>query len=147
MASPSHFFLPVRVLSRVIRGKFLAGLLRRSPEVRSASRPTRSSRRLGAARTDWVVHAKPPFGGPEQVLKYLARYTHRVAISDPLARLHGWRGPRCDPVERTRCSVARGIRRTRDETCDFDAVCGSGFSRCHLVLVQREWDKRCRSLS
>ena len=35
-----------------------------------------------AARTDWVVYAKPPFGGPEQVLKYLARYTHRVAISN-----------------------------------------------------------------
>ena len=35
-----------------------------------------------AVRTDWVVYAKPPFGGPEVVLKYLARYTHRVAISD-----------------------------------------------------------------
>src|SRR4029077_4487466 len=35
-----------------------------------------------AVRTDWVVYAKPPFGGPEQVLKYLARYTHRVAISN-----------------------------------------------------------------
>ena len=35
-----------------------------------------------AAHTDWVVYAKPPFGGPEQVLKYLARYTHRVAISN-----------------------------------------------------------------
>jgi Putative transposase len=35
-----------------------------------------------AAHTDWVVYAKPPFGGPEQVLKYLARYTHRAAISN-----------------------------------------------------------------
>src|SRR5262249_58998126 len=34
------------------------------------------------SRGDWVVYAKPPFGGPQQVLKYLARYTHRVAISD-----------------------------------------------------------------
>ena len=33
-------------------------------------------------RTDWVVYAKPPFGGPAQVLKYLARYTHRVALSN-----------------------------------------------------------------
>jgi hypothetical protein len=41
-----------------------------------------------AAHTDWVVYAKPPFGGPEQVLKYLARYTHRVAISN--ARLLGF---------------------------------------------------------
>jgi hypothetical protein len=35
-----------------------------------------------AYRADWVVHSKPPFGGPQQVLKYLARYTHRVAISN-----------------------------------------------------------------
>ena len=35
-----------------------------------------------AVRTDWVVYAKPPFGGPELVLKYLARYTHRAAISN-----------------------------------------------------------------
>ena len=35
-----------------------------------------------ARRIKWVVYAKPPFGGPEQVLKYLARYTHRVAISN-----------------------------------------------------------------
>ena len=35
-----------------------------------------------SVRTDWVVYAKPPFGGPEQVLKYLARYTHRIAISN-----------------------------------------------------------------
>jgi hypothetical protein len=38
--------------------------------------------RCKAKRVKWVVHAKPPFGGPEQVLKYLARYTHRVAISN-----------------------------------------------------------------
>ncbi len=84
------FFLPVRVLSRVFRGKFLAGLraaytggrLRltcRCPGGEAAE----FERRVSAAlRTDWVVYAKPPFGGPEVVLKYLARYTHRVAISD-----------------------------------------------------------------
>ena len=47
--------------------------------------PTRASSNAGSppvARTEWVVYAKPPFGGPEQVLKYLARYTHRVAISN-----------------------------------------------------------------
>src|SRR5450756_1887933 len=45
--------------------------------------PGRFQRRLAeAAKTEWVVHAKPPFGGPEQVLKYLARYTHRAAISN-----------------------------------------------------------------
>ena len=45
--------------------------------------PGEFQRRLAAsAQTEWVVYAKPPFGGPEQVLKYLARYTHRVAISN-----------------------------------------------------------------
>ena len=85
------FFLPVRVLSRVFRGKFLA--LLGAPSTRESSPSTGSSptladpvefqRRLAAsAKTEWVVYAKPPFGGPEQVLKYLARYTHRVAISN-----------------------------------------------------------------
>jgi Putative transposase/Transposase zinc-binding domain len=84
------FFLPVRVLSQVFRGKFLEGL-----RAASASGRLRLPGRCGeaaaeeferlvsaAVRTDWVVYAKRPFGGPEVVLKYLARYTHRVAISD-----------------------------------------------------------------
>jgi len=83
IASAANFFLPVRVLSRVFRGKFLAGLrgaLARG-ELRFAA--DQFERLLSAAAgTDWVVYAKPPFGGPEQVLRYLARYTHRVAISD-----------------------------------------------------------------
>jgi Putative transposase/Transposase zinc-binding domain len=74
------FFLPVAVLSRVFRGKFLAGL-RRLVDAGTLPHP-------GAAwfatlyAKDWVVYAKRPFGGPAQVLKYLARYTHRVAISN-----------------------------------------------------------------
>ena len=86
------FFLPVRVLSRVFRGKFLVaapGRLRSgasSPSTASSAAladPAEFRRRLAAsAQTEWVVYAKPPFGGPEQVLKYLARYTHRVAISN-----------------------------------------------------------------
>jgi Putative transposase/Transposase zinc-binding domain len=82
------FFLPVRVLSRVYRGKFLAGL-----RALHAQGKLQLPRRLQEATSfaawlspqyakDWVVYAKPPFGGPEQVLKYLARYTHRVAISN-----------------------------------------------------------------
>lgn len=71
------FFLPVRVLSRVYRGKFLAGLRRLHAQGRV---PLPELGPLYAK--DWVVYAKPPFGGPEQVLKYLARYTHRVAISN-----------------------------------------------------------------
>lgn len=71
------FFLPVRVLSRVFRGKFLAGLRTLAAQGKVALPD------LGPLYAkEWVVYAKPPFGGPEQVLKYLARYTHRVAISN-----------------------------------------------------------------
>jgi hypothetical protein len=89
VGSRPDFFLPVRVLSRVFRGKFLAGLraafaggrlhLPGEPQ----ARPKEFERLVSeAVRTDWVVYAKPPFGGPEVVLKYLARYTHRAAISN-----------------------------------------------------------------
>jgi hypothetical protein len=89
VACPSHFFLPVRVLSRVFRGKFLAGLRAAFHRGEVRFDADQFDRALSmAARTDWVVYAKPPFGGPEQVLKYLARYTHRVAISN--ARLLGF---------------------------------------------------------
>jgi len=82
------FFLPVRVLSRVFRGTFLAGLrgfqaqgkLKLPSRLHEATAFTAWLSPLYAK--DWVVYAKPPFGGPEQVLKYLARYTHRVAISN-----------------------------------------------------------------
>jgi hypothetical protein len=83
VASPRNFFLPVRVLSRVFRGKFLAGLRAALAKGELRFAADRFERLVSAAvRTDWVVYAKPPFGGPEQVLKYLARYTHRVAISN-----------------------------------------------------------------
>jgi len=85
------FFLPVRVLSRVFRGKYL-DLLRRQHDRGELVFPGRLVP-LADATTfvrwlsplyakDWVVYAKRPFGGPKQVLKYLARYTHRVAISN-----------------------------------------------------------------
>jgi hypothetical protein len=95
------FFLPVRVLSRVFRGKFLAGL-RQLLETRKVLLPNRLAAldqpRAHAAwcaalyAKDWVVYAKRPFGGPAQVLKYLARYTHRVAISNSrlLELRQGW---------------------------------------------------------
>jgi hypothetical protein len=85
------FFLPVRVLSRVFRGKFLAmlqavfdrGKLSFHGQQSHLADPAVFRRRLDELRQgEWVVYAKPPFGGPEQVLKYLARYTHRVAISN-----------------------------------------------------------------
>lgn len=77
MSCRPGFFLPVRVLSRVYRGKFLTGLRALAVQGK-VTLPD-----LGPLYAkDWVVYAKPPFGGPEQVLKYLARYTHRVAISN-----------------------------------------------------------------
>ena len=87
----SSFFLPVRLLSHRFRQKFLrqleqafrSGMLRLCGELRPLA-DLAAFRTLceKAARSKWVVHVKPPFGGPERVLKYLARYTHRVAISN-----------------------------------------------------------------
>jgi hypothetical protein len=85
------FLLPVKVLSRVFRGKFVAGLkclYRRKKlgfhgNLKDLSQPIPFHAFLRQLfRQDWVVYAKPPFGGPEYVLQYLARYTHRVAISN-----------------------------------------------------------------
>jgi hypothetical protein len=88
---PDGFFLPVKVLSPVFRGKFLAGLraafdrgkLAFHGKLAAPVDPGEFRRRLAAgALTDRVVYAKPPFGGPGQVLKYLARSTHRAAINN-----------------------------------------------------------------
>jgi hypothetical protein len=91
IACRPSFFLPVRVLSRLFRKKFLKSLgaayrkgalhLSGKLEPLTASAAFRALCRK-AACIEWVVYAKPPFGGPERVLKYLARYTHRVAISN-----------------------------------------------------------------
>jgi hypothetical protein len=89
--SRAQFFLPVRVLSRLFRGKFLAylraafdqGTLVLHGRLERLADGTHWCRLLTELEaSDWVVYAKPPFGGPTQVLKYLARYTHRVAISN-----------------------------------------------------------------
>ncbi len=85
------FFLPVKVLSRVFRGKFVAGLkraFRKGELLFPGSLQALEGEKTFAAflrklfRQDGVVYAKPPFGGPEHLLHYLARYTHRVAISN-----------------------------------------------------------------
>jgi Putative transposase/Transposase zinc-binding domain len=87
----ADFFLPVRVLSRLFRGKFIdllkkahrRGDLHFYGQLKALAAPTAIGRLLDQSiRQEWVVYAKPPFGGPKQVLKYLARYTHRVAISN-----------------------------------------------------------------
>ena len=85
------FFLPVRVLSRLFRRLFLAKLqedfdtehLHFFNALEAFSAPDAFAKYLAPARiAEWVVYAKPPFGGPQQVLEYLGRYTHRVAISN-----------------------------------------------------------------
>jgi hypothetical protein len=85
------FFLPVRVLSRLFRRLFLehlrrtfdAGGLRFHGQLESLRDPQAFAAWLApTAQAEWVVYAKPPFGGPQQVLDYLGRYTHRVAISN-----------------------------------------------------------------
>jgi len=73
------FFLPVKVLSRVFRGKYLA-LLQQALRQRRLDYPATLVRML--LKDDWVVYAKPAFGEPTRVLRYLGRYTHRVAISN-----------------------------------------------------------------
>jgi hypothetical protein len=81
----------VKVLGKVFRGKFVAGLrkalrtqrLSFSGQIQHLIQPKRFGAFLRTLfRQNWVVYAKPPFGGPQQVLRYLGRYTHRVAISN-----------------------------------------------------------------
>jgi hypothetical protein len=85
------FFLPVRVLSRLFRRLFLGGLeaLHRAGELQFFNDLVglKDAAALGAhlaplRKTEWVVYAKRPFAGPSQILAYLARYTHRVAIGN-----------------------------------------------------------------
>lgn len=91
IAAPPDFLFPVRVLGALFRGKFLArlavlhkdGALRLDGPAAALADPARFARvRDKLYRTRWVVYAKRPFGGPEQVFKYLGRYTHRVGLSN-----------------------------------------------------------------
>jgi hypothetical protein len=91
LACRERFFLPVRVLSRLFRRLFLErlqkafaqGQLAFHHDIEHLADPAAFDRFLKDCRqTDWVVYAKPPFGGPDKVLDYLARYTHRIAISN-----------------------------------------------------------------
>jgi hypothetical protein len=89
--SPDHYFLPKRVLRKIFRGKFVAALqqafqqgqLRFQGDLKLLAQPKTFAAWLRPLyRQAWVVYLKPPFGGPEYVLQYLGRYTHRVAISN-----------------------------------------------------------------
>lgn len=91
IACRENYFLPVRVLSRLFRRLFLAGLhrafergeLELDGRLATLQDPTSWAGLVGSLRKkEWIVYSKPPFGNPLLVLKYLARYTHRVAISN-----------------------------------------------------------------
>lgn len=90
VSAPDHYLFPVRALSKVYRGKFLSALERLYAEAKllfegqlaPLAGPGQFAELLRqAAQQKWVVYAKKPFAGPLQVLTYLSRYTHRVAIS------------------------------------------------------------------
>ena len=89
--SRDRFFLSIKVLRRVFRGKFVAALqqaFREGQLVFHGDLTLLAQPKIFAAwlrplfRKEWVVYSKPPFGGPQYVLQYLGRYTHRVAISN-----------------------------------------------------------------
>ena len=91
VASRANFLVSVKVLGRLFRGKFLAGVkeLYEAGELRFAGstaalaeKPAFQTWLSGLYAKDWVVYAKKPFAGPEVLLKYLTRYTHRVALSN-----------------------------------------------------------------
>lgn len=97
--SRKRFFLPVRVLARLFRGKVLAELKSayqtgqlnlQGPCALYRDQEAFAGLLSALYAKSWVVYSKPPFGGPEKVLAYLARYTHRVAITNQrLLRLEG----------------------------------------------------------
>ena len=96
------FFLPVRVLSRLFRRLFLEMLVAAheagrltffGDHARLADAEAFSAFLAPLRKSEWVVYAKKPFGGPEAVLAYLSRYTHRVAISNRRLVAAGARGP------------------------------------------------------
>jgi Putative transposase/Transposase zinc-binding domain len=91
VCSRKNYFLPKKVLQKIFRGKFVDalkqafqdGLLRFEGKLKLLAKPKIFAAWLRPLyRQNWVVYLKPPFGGPEYVLQYLGRYTHRVAISN-----------------------------------------------------------------
>ncbi len=153
---PSHprYLFPVRALSPVFRAKFLAGL-ERAFEKRLLPRDDIDVEPLFATLREkpWVVYTKRPFAGPESVLQYLGRYTHRIAISND--RILDFR----DGVVRFRWRDYKDANRNKAMTLPADEflrrfllhVLPSGFMRIrHFGLLANRHRKskleRCRTL-
>ena len=168
VSCPKRFFLPVRVLSRFFRRTFVTALRQAAVQEHLCLEGPCQRWRVPAAwhqflttlqQTEWVVYAKPPLPGPQRVLRYLARYTHRVAITNRrlLACADGqgtfrWkdyqRGNRqrlmtLDAVECLRRFLLhvlpRGFQRMR-----HDGFCANGqrkvkLPRCRELLGQAPW--------
>jgi hypothetical protein len=84
------FLFPVRALAKVFRAKFLEGLRALRDQQKIPDDGSLPALLATLRQKDWVVYAKPPFAGPESVLRYLGRYTHRVALSNRrLLRVQG----------------------------------------------------------
>lgn len=156
------FFLPVRVLSRLFRRRFLENLetargeLQFSGELSELAESAVWDAHLAAAGSkEWVVYAKPPFGGPAGALEYLGRYTHRVAISNQrlLAASEGtvsfqWKDYRKGGAQKSRAMTLTAdefIRRFLMHTLPpgFQRIRHFGFlANCH----RRRKLKLCRQL-
>jgi hypothetical protein len=150
------FFLPVRVLSRLFRRRFLEELLKARSEGRLRLQGALATLADGAAfarwaaplrKAEWVVYAKRPFAGPQAVLAYLSRYTHRVAISN--SRLIGM----ADGQVTFRWKDYRAKGRTKHKAMTLDApefirrflrhVLPSGFHRIrHYGLLSNASHKQ-----
>ena len=138
------FFLPVRVLSRMFRGLFLrylekafaAGELNFFSAHRHLHEPAAFRRYLAPAwNADWVVYAKRPFAGPAQVLDYVGRYTHRVAISNNrlVSMDNGkvrfrWKDYRDDNRQKTMSLAGRGVHPPLPDPC------AAGWISPHPIL-------------
>ena len=171
LPAKQRFLFPVRALSRVFRGKYLELLARahRRGDLAfggstAALADPRAFARFVATlrRAEWVVYAKPPFAGPEQVVAYLGRYTHRVAIgNDRLVTLEDdrvafrWRdyrdGARCkvmrlEAVEFIRRFLLhvlpRGFVRVRHYGLFANRQRRARLARCRELLAQPEPEAR-----
>lgn len=161
------FFLPAKVLSRLFRRLFLEGLVRLHKagklrffgDLSNLADPAVFAAYLAPLRkTEWVVYAKPPFGGPEAVLAYLSRYTHRVAVSnhrlvsadtDTVAfRWKDYHIKRGDRMKVMRLPTDEFIRRFLIHVLPsgFHRICHAGFlangiRRDRIERIRRFWDQ------
>ncbi len=143
------FFLPVRPLARLFRGMFLAELgaafeagdLKFFGDLTRLAAPQAFAQRLADLRgADWVVYAKPPFGGPEQVLAYLARYTHRVgSCSVSLSRMRRHSSPpRCGRAQSgAQCTPLLRHVMSIDPACDRPGDSDTAHSEPVTALASR----------